>query len=132
MKTLTKAEEEVMQALWHLGGGFVREVLNAMPEPRPAYTTVATMLRILDEKGFVRHQAVGNSHRFEPAVPRGQYRRQLLGRVVKDYFGGSLAEAVTAFANPGSLNPKEVEALRQMLDSLKTEPETPADNEPDA
>lgn len=75
MKELTKAEEEIMQVLWKLKQAFVRDILEELPEPKPAYNTVSTIVRILENKGFVGHEAFGKSHQYYPLVAQDKYKR---------------------------------------------------------
>jgi len=95
MKQLTKAEEQVMMVLWEQGSGLLMELVEAMPEPQPHKNTVATILKILTEKGFVRIEAVGRFHRYHPAISKEAYSTRTLTSVVKDYFEGSFSNAVS-------------------------------------
>ena len=90
MQILTKAEENIMQVLWRIERGFVKDIIEQLPEPRPKYSTVSTIVRILVEKGFVGHKAYGRSHQYYPLVSRADYARTSLGRLANNYFGNSL------------------------------------------
>ena len=119
MERLTKAEEQVMQVLWDLNGGFVKEVLEAMPEPKPAVTTVSTIIRILEQKGFVSHEAYGRSHRYLPAVAKEHYAASQAQRMLSDYFDGSVQALVSHFVARKDLDLAETEALLKLLKKNK-------------
>ena len=97
MTELTKAEEQVMHYLWELEKAFVKDVLEKMPEPKPAYNTVSTIIRILEEKGFVAHQAFGKTHQYYPLVAKKDYSSFSAGNLVSNYFNGSVKELVSFF-----------------------------------
>ena len=88
MKTLTRAEEQVMQILWDIKGAFVKEVIERFPEPKPAYNTVSTIVRILENKGFVTHESFGKSHKYIPSISKEEYRSFTAEKVVDEYFEG--------------------------------------------
>lgn len=111
MKELTKAEKEIMQVLWELGKGFVKDVLDQLPEPRPAYNTVSTIIRILETKGFVKHKAYGKTHEYFPAVTKEEYRRFVMEDMVESYFDGSVSELVSYFVREKDISTKELDEL---------------------
>jgi BlaI family penicillinase repressor len=113
---LTRAEEEIMQILWLLGKGFVNDVLEHFPEPRPAYNTVSTIIRILEKKGFVGHNAFGKTHEYYPLITKQEYTRQFMGTVVKGYFDNSLRKMVSFFTGDGTMSMKEMEEIRKIID----------------
>jgi predicted transcriptional regulator len=119
MKELTKAEDQVMQVLWLLGKGFVKDILEEMPDPKPAYNTVSTIVRILEAKGFVTHKAYGKTHEYIPLVSREKYTRFYLNNMVKGYFNGSITSLVSFFAKENSLKANELEQLMKKLEELK-------------
>ena len=119
MSTLTKAEEQVMQILWDEKEGFVKELLQKFPEPRPAYNTVSTIIRILEKKGFVDHKSFGKSHQYYPLVSREQYRNERFSYLMKDYFNNSMKQVLSHFGNSGSLNLKEADEIIQMMEEIK-------------
>lgn len=116
MKELTKAEEQVMQILWSIEKGFVKDILEKMPEPKPAYNTVSTIVRILEKKGFVGFEAFGKSHAYFPLVDKDKYRRFSLNNLIGNYFGGSFQKMVSFFAQE---NDMDVNELEQLLDIVK-------------
>lgn len=122
MKELTKAEEQVMQILWKLGKGVVNDVLTQMDEPKPAYNTVSTIVRILEKKGFVAHRAYGKTHEYYPLVAKRDYTRFYFKNFLSGYFGGSFTSLVSFFAKENNLDVKELEELlKQLPDNPQTD-----------
>ena len=115
MKELTRAEEEIMQVLWGLGKGFVKDVIDGLPAPKPAYNTVSTIVRILEKKGFVSHRAYGKTHEYFPVVSKDIYKKKYLKSFLKRYFGDSFPELVSFFAGERDLSLKELEEIRGLL-----------------
>jgi predicted transcriptional regulator len=115
MKELTKAEEELMQIIWKLGKGFINDILAELHEPRPAYNTVSTIVRILEKKGFVGHRAFGKSHEYYPLVSKSEYTKTYFGHFMKNYFGNSYREMVSFFTSDNNLDIHELEALKQAM-----------------
>jgi predicted transcriptional regulator len=111
MKELTKAEEQVMQILWDIKKGFVKEILAEMPEPKPAYNTVSTIVRILEKKGFVDYTAFGKSHQYYPVITQDAYSREYLDNFVGNYFGGSFSKLVSFFAKEKNLSTSDMDEL---------------------
>ena len=116
MKELTKAEEQVMQYLWKLEKGFVKDLVELMPEPKPAYNTVSTIIRILEKKGFVGHNAYGNTHEYFPMVSQEEYTGSYLKNFVGNYFGNSYRQLVSFFAKDEGLSVQELEELKQQVE----------------
>src|SRR5690349_884606 len=104
MKRLTKAEEQIMMVLWQLGSASLMELVDAMPQPQPHKNTVATILKILAEKEFVRVEVLGRFHRYHPAVSKDAYSTRTLTGVVKDYFDGSFSSAVSLLVEKKKLS----------------------------
>lgn len=117
MKELTKAEEQVMQILWKLEKGFVKDLLAEMPEPRPAYNTVSTIIRILEKKGFVSHKAYGKTHEYFPIIEKDKYKNFYLKNFMGNYFGGSFHNLVSFFAKSNDLSIAEIEELLKQVDA---------------
>lgn len=115
MKRLTKAEEQVMMVLWEHGNGLLMELVEAMPKPQPHKNTVATILKILVEKEFVRIEAVGRFHRYHPAITKEAYSARTLTSVVKDYFEGSFSNAVSFLVEKKKLSISDLELLLKQL-----------------
>lgn len=115
MKELTKAEEEIMQVLWELDSAFVKDIIEQLPEPKPAYNTVSTIVRILQEKGFVGHEAHGKSHKYHPLVSKEAYTKSFMKGFVKKYFSGSYQQMVSFFTKQDDLSLQELEQLLKEL-----------------
>ncbi|MDX2286234.1 MAG: BlaI/MecI/CopY family transcriptional regulator [Bacteroidia bacterium] len=113
MQKLTRAEEEIMQAIWRLGKCFMKDLMDALPEPKPAQSTVATLVRILESKGFVAHHAYGKVFEYYPLVERDAYMRFYLGSFVQQYFGGSFTELMRFFHRSGDLDLRGLDELMQ-------------------
>lgn len=111
MKQLTKAEEEVMQVLWQLKKGFVKDIIDLFPEPKPAYNTISTIIRILEKKGIVGYEAFGKTHRYFPLINKEEYSRKYLNRFVENYFSGSYSQLVSFFTKENNLSVSELEML---------------------
>ncbi|MEP2771856.1 MAG: BlaI/MecI/CopY family transcriptional regulator [Fulvivirga sp.] len=120
MKELTRAEEQIMQILWQIKKGFVRDIMDEMPEPKPAYNTVSTIVRILEQKGFVSHKAFGKSHEYFPVIEKAKYSKFFLNNFLSGYFSGSFEKMVSFFAKENDLNIEEVdELMKHIKDDLK-------------
>ena len=117
MKALTKAEEQIMQVLWKLGKGFLKDLMDAMPEPKPHSNTVATLLKILVEKGFVEYEVQGRNNLYRAAVSKAEYGKKSINQLVKGYFENSPAKLVSQFVSDNKLS---VEELQQLLDQIKS------------
>ncbi len=117
MKELTKAEEQVMQILWKLKKGFVKDLLAEMTVPKPAYNTVSTIIRILEKKGFVDHIAYGKTHEYFPIIEKDKYKTFYLKNFVGNYFGGSFNNLVSFFAKSNDLSINEIEELLKHIDA---------------
>lgn len=115
MKTLTKAEEQVMQVLWKIEKGFLKDVIEGMPNPKPHSNTVATLLKILVDKKFVETETFGRMHQYEPLVSKEAYSKNSLNGLVKGYFGGSFTKAVSFLVEENKLSVEELELLLQQL-----------------
>ncbi len=115
IKELTRAELEIMQILWSIERGFVNNILEAMPEPKPAYNTVSTIVRILEKKGFVAHKSFGKSHEYYPVVDRQSYTRGFMSNVLNNFFGGSVGNMVSFLSHEKSISVAEADDIIKML-----------------
>ena len=115
MKTLTRAEEQIMQVLWKIEKGFLKDIVEAMPNPKPHSNTVATLLKILVEKKFVNIEAYGRMHEYAPAVSKQAYSKNTINSLVKGYFGGSFSKAVSFLVEENKLSVEDLELLLQQL-----------------
>lgn len=119
MKTLTKAEEQVMQALWKIKEGFIREIIETLPVPKPHQNTVSTILKILVEKEFVGIKVFGRQHQYYPLITKEAYSKSSIKNLVKGYFGGSFSEAVSFMVKENNLSLDELETLLAQLKKAK-------------
>jgi len=115
MKPLTKAEEQVMMVLWDLGQGFLKDIMEHIPEPRPHSNTVATLLKILIEKEFVEYEVQGRNNLYKPRVSKAAYGQKSINQLVKGYFEGSPAKLVSQFVSDNKLSQEELESLLQQI-----------------
>jgi BlaI family penicillinase repressor len=116
MRELTRAEEQVMQVLWKIEKGFVKDLLEHFNEPKPAYNTVSTIVRILQKKGFVGHKAYGRTHEYFPVISRDEYSRTHLKTFVKDYFSNSFESLVSFFAREKNISLTEMEEIMLIME----------------
>jgi BlaI family transcriptional regulator, penicillinase repressor len=113
---LTRAEEQVMQKLWRLQKAFVKDLIEEFEEPRPAYNTVSTIIRILEKKGFVGYKSYGNTYEYFPLISQPEYSATYLGNFVQKYFGNSYKNLVSFFATQENMSIEELEAIRKVMD----------------
>lgn len=111
MKELTKAEQQIMQILWEKKKGFVNDIIEEMPDPKPAYNTVSTIVRILVKKEFVGFKAYGKSHEYFPLIEKDTYRSFFMKNLMTDYFSGSFQKMVSFFAKENNMDMSQVDAL---------------------
>lgn len=116
MKELTKAEEQVMQILWEIKSGFAKDIRARFRDPKPAITTVSTILRILQDKGIVGYRAYGKSHEYYPLVEKRTYTRVMMKGILLKYFGNSLRQMVSFFSQEKGLTVSELEELKRIID----------------
>lgn len=110
-KQLTKAEEEIMQVLWQIEKGFVKDVIDVLPEPKPHYNTVSTILKILEDKGFADHESLGKSNRYFPLIEKEEYSKKSMTQFVGKYFEGSFANMLSFFAKEKDISVQELEEV---------------------
>ncbi len=115
MKTLTKAEEQVMQVLWKLNKSFLRDIVESMPSPKPHQNTVATLLKILVEKDFVAINVLGRQHEYYPLVSKEEYSKRTMKQMVKGYFEGSFSNVVSFMVKENNISIAELEGLLQQI-----------------
>ena len=111
MKELTRAEEEIMQVIWELDCAFVKDIINKLPEPKPAYNTVSTIVRIMEQKGFVGYEKHGKFHKYLPLITKADYTKVFMQGFVQKYFSGSYQQMVSFFTEEDNLSLKELEQL---------------------
>lgn len=116
MQKLTNKEEEVMHILWKLEKAFVKDVLAEITEDQPHYNTLSTIIRNLEEKGFVSHNAYGNTHQYFPVVAMEEYRKRFMNTAIDNYFNSSYKNLVSFFAEEEKISAEE---LREILDIIE-------------
>lgn len=116
MKELTKAEEQIIQVLWKLEKAFVKDIIEKLPIPKPAYNTVSTIIRILEKKGFVGHNAYGKTHEYFPLVSKEEYTKSYMKNFIRNYFSGSFQEMVSFFAKEDNMSLND---LDELMDDVK-------------
>lgn len=116
MKELTKAEEQVMDYLWKLEKAFVKDILDEFPEPKPAYTTVSTIVRILEKKGMVGYTAYGKNHQYHPIYTKKEYAGLSFRNVLSKHFNSSVERFASFFASDRDVSLSELEELKLLLE----------------
>lgn len=119
LQALTRGEEEVMQILWTLEQATVSEIIDNMSEPKPKYTTVATFIKILENKGYVDHNIEGRSHRYFPIVGKDEYASIVTKSLLSDYFGGSLSQLVSFFGKKEDISIGEMNEILNIVEQIK-------------
>jgi predicted transcriptional regulator len=114
MQKLAKREEQIMQILWQLNKAFVREIIEEFPEPKP-YNTIATLIKILKDKGFVNSRKLGNTYQYSPAISKDEYQNKAVGDVLKSYFDNSYSKMVAYFAKEEKISEGELEDILKMI-----------------
>jgi predicted transcriptional regulator len=117
MVKLAKREEQIMHVFWELGNAFIKEVIPQLPDPKPHYNSVATMVKILEEKGFLDHETIGNVYRYFPIISREEYQKHAMKDIVSQYFDNSYPRMLAFFAKEQNLSESE---LKQILEMIKT------------
>ena len=115
IKILTKAEEQIMQVIWKLGKAFLKEIIDALPEPKPHSNTVATIIKILTEKDFVGVKVFGRMHQYYPLISKEAYSKNTMKSLVKGYFEGSFTNAVSFMVKENNLSVEDLELLLKQL-----------------
>ena len=121
MKGLTRGEEQVMQVLWKLESGFLKDLVENSPEPKPHANTIATLLKILVEKGYVSFEVQGRNNLYKPKISKEEYGKKSINQLVKGYFEGSPAKLVSQFVSDNKLSIEELESLLKEVRAKKNE-----------
>ena len=116
MNELTKAEEQIMQILWKIEKGFVKDVITHFNEPKPAYNTVSTIIRILEKKGFVGYKAYGKTHEYFPLISKKDYTKKFFKGFLNRYFSNSFQQLVSFFSNENEMSIEEMEKIMKMME----------------
>jgi BlaI family penicillinase repressor len=115
----TKVERQLMQVLWKLKKAFVKEIIQELPEPKPAYSTVSTIVRILETKGVVAYEAFGKTHRYYPLISKEEYMRFEADKFLDNYFSNSIQDMFSFFVNEKKIDLKDAQQLLKMIDKIK-------------
>ena len=121
IRTLTRAEEEIMRILWQLKKAFVKDILAEMPEPKPAYNTVSTIVRILEKKEVVGYTAYGKTHEYYPLITEEEYKRYEMKQLMTNYFDNSLPNLVSFFVKDNDLKTKDLDEIMKLINDHKNE-----------
>jgi len=116
MKELTKAEEQVMQYLWEIETGFLKDIVDQFPDPKPAYTTISTVVRVLVTKGFIGFKTYGKSNQYFPKIGKKEYAKVFVTGAVKSFFNNSASKLVSFFATENELSISELEQLKKQVE----------------
>lgn len=116
MEKLTNKEEEIMRVLWKLKKGFVKEVVAELPIPKPHYNTISTIIRNMEEKGFIKHQAYGKTHQYYPSVTKEEYRKLFMHKTIQNYFENSYKNVVSFFAKEEKISVDELKEIISIIE----------------
>ena len=119
MKNLTRKEEEIKKILWQIEEGFVKDIVEKLPEPKPHYNTISSLVRLLEDKGFIGHKAYGNTHQYFPLIAKQTFRKSFIKNVVKDYFDDSYKQTVSLFIEEQKLSKQDLDELIELIQSKK-------------
>lgn len=119
MQKLAPREEQIMHALWELEKAFVKEIVVKLPPPKPHYNTVSTMVRILEEKGFIAHTAFGKTHQYYPVIGKDEYQKSAVSDILGKYFDNSHSKMVTYFAQQEDISQEELQEILSMIKKKK-------------
>ncbi|MFA6087140.1 BlaI/MecI/CopY family transcriptional regulator [Mucilaginibacter sp.] len=119
MQKLAKREEQIMQVFWKLEKAFIKEIIPEMPEPKPHYNSVATMVKILEEKGFLGHETMGNIYNYYPKISREEYQKHAMKDIVSQYFDDSYPSMLAFFAKEQKISERELEEILNMIKTSK-------------
>ena len=116
MEKLSQHEEEAMRIVYRVGEGNVKSFLDDMSEPKPPYTTLASTIKNLEKKGFLKSRLVGNTYLYKPALPEGEYKKDYMSSIVKNYFANSYKDMVNFFVEQKKLSPGELREIAEMIE----------------
>lgn len=119
MEKLTNREEDIMHVLWELKKAFVKEVVDAMPSPKPHYNTVSTIIRKMEDKGFIKHKVFGNTHQYFPAIDKETYKKAFMKNTISNYFENSYKNVVSFLANEEKISVKELKEIIAIIEKKK-------------
>lgn len=115
MQKLAKREEQIMQILWQLEKAFIKDVIEEFPEPKPHYNTIATLIKVLEDKEFVSHKKYGNTYQYFPLITKEAYQQHAVGDILHKYFDNSYQKMVAFFAKEEKISETELEEIIKMI-----------------
>lgn len=116
MEKLTNKEEEIMRVLWNLKQAFVKEVVAELPEPKPHYNTISTVIRNMEEKGFISHNAFGKTHQYYPVISKEEYKKTFMHKTIQHYFEDSYKNVVSFFAKEDKISVSELKEIISIIE----------------
>jgi len=116
MKKLTNKEEEILQVLWKLNKAFVKDIINALPEPKPHYNTISTVIRNMEDKGYIRYIAFGKTHQYYPKITKEEYRKNYMNKTINNYFENSYKNVVSFFAKEEKISTDELREIIELIE----------------
>jgi len=116
METLTKREEEIMQILWKIKRGVVNDVISEMEEPKPPYSTISSIVRILEKKEFIGYKAYGKTYEYFPLISKAAYKAFMFKQMIKNYFEGSYENVVSFIADEKGLSERDIQDIKDIID----------------
>ncbi|PTS93491.1 transcriptional regulator [Pedobacter sp. HMWF019] len=122
IKDLTKAEEQIMQIIWQIEKGYVKDVIDLLPIPKPAYNTVSTIIRILEAKGFIGHHAFGKSHQYYALISKDDYKRHVTEKLMGGYFENSVESMFSFFVKEEKIDLSDMDEILKMINNIKNKP----------
>lgn len=120
MEKLSQQEEEAMQVVWRRSGGFIKEFLEDLPEPRPPYTTLASTIKNLEKKGYLKSEKIANTYRYTPLIPEEVYKKRFMQGFVGEYFKNSYKDLVAFFAKEEHISPEDLREILDMIENKKS------------
>ena len=121
MEKLTKTEEPIMQIIWQLQKVFINDIIDNLPDPKPPYNTISSIVRILEKKNLVGYKTFGRTHQYFPLIALKQYRKSLFSSILNDYFGNSYSNLMSHIIDDEKLKPEDVEELKEIIKNMKYE-----------
>ncbi|UYW02403.1 BlaI/MecI/CopY family transcriptional regulator [Flavobacterium agricola] len=115
MEKLTNKEEEIMHIIWQIQKGFINDILEEMPEPKPHYNTLSTIVRLLEDKGFLAHKSYGKSHQYYPIITLDKYRSKYVDESLKKYFSNSVSNLISHFVKDEKLSENEIQEILEII-----------------
>lgn len=118
MEPITPNEEQVMHLLWQLEKALIREILNLLPDPKPPYTTLASVIKQLENKGYVDHKSYGKTNEYYPLISKSQYQRKSLNSLVKNYFDGSAQNMLSFMVKENKISDQDIQELQKLIENI--------------